>query len=104
MRQAPKVIKVYGRAKVAYLEGERIDREDLIFVPSERGWFPTIDTDNHFVYRQGKRLGSSLMCTCGSSAGIYLPDVYMRFTSVNKGRMVCCNSFMQTNRHGDGSS
>ncbi len=98
------VIKVYGRAKVAHLDGERIEREDRIFVPSERDWFYTIDTDNHFVYRQTKKPGSSLLCTCGATAGIYLPDVYTRFTSINKGRVICCNSMMQTGLHGDGSS
>jgi hypothetical protein len=99
------VIHVHGRAKIAYLDGERIEREDKIFVRSENSWFPTVDSDNHFVYRQTKRLGSSLMCTCGSSAGIYLYDAYMRFTSINKGRMICCNSFIQNNgKHGDGSS
>lgn len=104
MTASPKVIHVHGRAKVAYVEGERIDREESIFVPTERAWFPTIETDNHFVYRQTKRYGSSLMCTCGASAGIYLPDAYMRFTSVSRGRMICCNSFIQTGKHGDGSS
>lgn len=102
---APRVIHIHGRAKVAYVDGKRVDREDAVFVKSERGWFPAIDSDNHFVYRQDWKLGSSLMCTCGSSAGIYLYDAYMRFTSINKGRMICCNSFIQNEgRHGDGSS
>jgi len=102
---SPKVIHVHGRARVAFLDGERFDRQDTIFVPSEKSWFPTIDTDSHFVYRQTKKIGSSLMCTCGSSAGIYLYDAYMRFTSINKGRMICCNSFIQNEgKHGDGSS
>ena len=99
-----KVIKVYGRAKVAHLQGERFDREGTIFVPSEKAWFETIDTDNHFVYRQGKRSGSSLMCTCGGSAGIFQYDAYMKFSSVNRGRIIACITHMNTGKHADGSS
>ncbi len=97
------VIHVHGRARKAYVEGETIYREESIFVPSERAWFPTVDTNDHFVYRQEKRRGSSLMCTCGSIAGIYLPDVYMRFQSVYRGRMICCNALMQNRKHADGT-
>ena len=104
MTQAPKVIRIQGRARRAYDEGKEIYREDKIYVPSERAWFYTIDTDNHFVYRQDWRIGSSLVCSCGSTGGIYLPDVYMRFTSINRGRLICCNAMMQTGKHSDGSS
>jgi len=101
---APQVIHIHGTARKAYVEGETIYREDSIFVPSEPGWFPTIDTSDHFVYRQTKRQGSTLMCTCGSTGGIYLPEYYMRFTSINKGRMICCNSYIQNSGvHADGS-
>ena len=101
---SPRVIHVHGRAKVAYLQGERIEREEQIFVKSEGGWFQTIDTDNHFVYRQTKRFGSSLMCTCGGSAGIFQYDAYRQFSSVNRGRLVACITHMNTKRHADGSS
>lgn len=99
-----KVIRVYGRAKVAHLDGERIDRQDVIFVPSEKNWFQTIDTDNHFVYRQGKKIGSSLLCTCGSNAGIFAYDAYMKYDSTNKGRLIACISHMNSGKHGDGST
>jgi hypothetical protein len=101
---SPKVIHVHGRAKVAYLEGERIDREEDVFVPSEQGWFKTIDTDNHFVYRQGKRKGSTLMCTCGGIAGIFMYDAYRKFSSINRGRIVACVEHMNSGIHSDGSS
>ena len=99
-----KIIRIYGRAKVAHLDGERIDREDVIYVPSEKGWYQTIDTDNHFVYRQTKKFGSSLMCTCGSAAGIFMYDAYMKFSSINRGRIVACVTHMNTSKHGDGST
>jgi hypothetical protein len=101
---SPKVIRVYGKARIAYDNGERIERQEEIFVPSERGWFYTVDTFDHFVYRQERHTGSSLMCSCGSSGGIYNYDVYSRFTSINRGRLICCNALMQTGRHADGSS
>lgn len=99
-----KIIKVHGRAKVAHLDGERIDRQDEIFVPSERSWFYTIDTDNHFVYRQGRKIGSSLLCTCGGAAGIFMWDAYRKFSSINRGRIVACISHMNTSKHADGST
>ena len=98
------VIRVHGTAKIAHLDGERIDRRDLIFVRSEGGWFYTIDTDNHFVYRQTKKFGSSLMCTCGSVAGVFNYEAYARYTSTNRGRIVACVNHMQTGKHGDGST
>ena len=99
-----KIIRIHGRAKVAHLDGERIDREDVVFVKSEGGWFQTIDTDNHFVYRQTKKFGSSLMCTCGGAAGLFQYEAYMKYYSTNKGRIVACITHMNTGKHGDGSS
>lgn len=99
-----KIIHVHGRARVAYPDGQRIERLEEIFVPSEPGWFYTIDTDNHFVYRQGNKGGSSLMCTCGGAAGIFQYDAYMRFSSVNRGRIIACITHMNTSKHADGST
>lgn len=98
------IIKVHGRPRVAYLEGEKIEREDVIFVRSEGGWFRTIEYDNHFVYRQTRRIGSALMCTCGGVAGIFGYEAYARFSSTNMGRIVCCVSQINSGRHADGSS
>lgn len=101
---APKVIKVYGKARRANLEGQVIEREDVIFVPTERGWFRTIDTFDHFVFRRtAGAVGSTLMCTCGSIAGIFGFEAYGRFQSTNMGRIICCVSHMQAGLHADGS-
>ena len=99
-----KVIKVAGRAKRANLDGETIEREDEIFVPSYRSWFRTLDTHDHFVYRQRHKLGATLLCSCGSDAGIFQYDAYQRFMSTNKGQVVACVSLIQYGRHADGTS
>lgn len=101
---SPKVIKIYGRAKVAHLDGERFDREDVIFVPSEKNWFYTLPYDNHFVYRQRRKIGSSLLCTCGGAGGIFPYNTYMKYHSTNMGRVVCCVSQINTGFHADGST
>jgi hypothetical protein len=102
---SPKVIRVYGKAKRANFQGETIEREDLIFVPSERGWFRTIDTFDHFVYRRTRGTsGSTLMCTCGSAAAIFGFEAYGQFQSTNMGRIVCCITQMNTKQHADGST
>lgn len=99
------IIRVAGRAKRANVHGETIYREDLIFVPSERAWFRAIDTYDHFVYRRRRgTFGSTLMCTCGSPAGIFHYDAYSRFQSANMGRLVACIQHMQTGKHGDGTA
>ena len=99
-----KIIHVHGRARVAYPDGNRVEREESIFVKSEPGWFYTIDTDNHFVYRQTHKPGSTLMCTCGGTAGIFNYEAYRKFSSVNRGRIIACVTHVNTGKHADGSS
>lgn len=102
--EAPKIIRVYGKARRANFQGETIEREDTIFVRSE-GWLPTVDTFDHFVYRRKKgTVGSVLMCTCGSPAGVFGFEAYRQFQSINKGRTVCCILQMNTGKHADGSA
>jgi hypothetical protein len=101
---APKVIRVYGKAKRANFQGETIEREEVIFVPSERGWFRTIETYDHFVYRRTRgTVGSTLMCSCGSPAAIFGFEAYGQFQSTNMGRIICCISHMNNGVHADGS-
>lgn len=100
----PKVIRVYGKAKVAYVKGERVERQSQIFVPSYHEWYRTIEEDDlHFCYYNKRELGSTMMCTCGSTAGIYRFDVYRRFTSINRGQVIACTHYMETGIHADGS-
>jgi hypothetical protein len=101
---APKVIRVYGKARRANFFGETIEREDLIFLQSERAWFRAIDTYDHFVYKVPRNLpGPTIMCTCGSVAGTFQFDAYRQFQSVNMGTLVCCVAHIQNGQHNDGS-
>ena len=102
---APKVIRIYGKARVAYVNGERVDRPSEIYIPSYHQWFRTIEEDpTHFTYYNRRNPGSTMMCTCGSTAGIYRFDVYRRFTSVNRGEVIACTHYMERGKHADGVS
>ena len=102
--EAPKVIRVYGKARRANFQGDTIEREDVIFVRQE-GWLRAIDTQDHFVYRRRKgTVGSVLMCTWGSAAGVFGFEAYRQFQSTNMGRMVCCVTHMNTGKHADGAT
>lgn len=98
------VIRIAGVAKVAHLDGRTIERQDRIFVRSENAFYPTVDTYMHFVYKQTWKPGSTLMCTCGSVAGVFRYDAYGKYYSTNKGGMVCCVNHMQTGYHADGTA
>lgn len=103
--ETPKVIRIYGKARVAYVFGEKVERQNEIYVPSYRTWYRTVEEDpTHFSYYNKKRVGSTMMCTCGSPSAIYNPDVYMRFTSVNRGQIVACIHYMEHGKHADGVS
>ena len=101
---APLVIKVAGKARRANLNGQTIFRSEVIYVPSEHAAFRIIDTWDHFCYRQNQFLGPTLMCTCGSTAGIYNFDAYMQFQSTNMGRIICCQSLVENRHHADGTT
>lgn len=100
----PNVIKIYGKAKHVNLNGELIDREDVIFVKSEQGWFRIIDTVEHFCFRRKRgTFGSTLMCSCGSIAGIFGYPAYQQFQSENMGKLICCVTYINTRKHADGT-
>lgn len=98
------IVKVAGRAKVAHLDGKTIYREDRILVKSDNAVYPTSDTFAHFVYRQNWKPGPMLMCTCGSPAGAYNYEAYARFSNINMGAVVFCNSLVNNGYHADGST
>ena len=104
MTKAPVVIKVAGQARRANMDGLTIERKDEIFVPSYRQWFSQLDTHNHFCFRQEHRMGATLLCSCGSDAGIYNYPAYSKFQSTYVGEVVACTSLMQYGRHADGST
>lgn len=99
------VIRIYGKAKVARVDGEVVERQDAIFIPSHRQWYRTVEEDpTHFSYYNRRKLGSTMMCTCGSPAAVYTFDVYKRFTSVNRGQIIACIHYMENGKHADGVS
>ena len=104
MAQAPKVIKVYGRAKKANLDGLTIERQDEIYIPSHKQWVKQLDTYDHFCFRQEHRLGAGLLCSCGSDAGVFHYDAYIRFQSTYVGDVLACTSLIQYGKHADGST
>lgn len=104
MNKNIKVIKVLGRAKRANLDGLTIEREDEIFVPSYHQWFETLNTYDHFCFRQKHKMGATLLCSCGSDAAIFNYEAYRRFDSTYRGQIIACTSLIQYGKHADGSS
>lgn len=98
------IVKVAGKARVAHLDGKTIYREERVFVRSDNAVYPTVDTYAHFVYKQDWKLGSTLMCTCGSPAAVFRYDAYGKYYSTNMGGLVCCVAHMQQGVHADGST
>lgn len=84
-------------------DGKRVERAERIFLRSHRAWYYTMDYDNHFIYENPSRYGSSTLCTCGATAVVVNYDVYYQLSS-NKGAMLVCSYHMQSGRHADGSS
>lgn len=101
--KAPSVIRHYGKAVRANLDGMTIYREDLIYVKADHCTYRIIDTQDHFCYEQPLYLGPTLVCTCGSLAGIYGYEAYQQFQSTNQGRIICCTSLVENGCHADGS-
>jgi hypothetical protein len=98
------VIKHYGRPKEAIdLNGQRIERKDVIYVKTHKTWYPTLDYDNHFVY-MSNRVGSTMMCTCGSAAGVIDYHLYKKYQSRYEGPIIACLFQIQSGHHADGST
>lgn len=99
----PVVVKVAGKARRANVDGETVLREELIYVPSERSWVRQLDTYDHFCYYNKRKLGATMLCSCGSQANIYGYEAYRQFQSVNMGRVIACMSLVENKHHADGS-
>ena len=104
MPRIKQVIHQYGRpAKATMSNGDVIEREERIYVPSSHTFYPTLDYDNHFVYYY-KQIGSTLMCTCGSVAATFGYDAYRKYCSYGGEAVLGCVMHLQTGKHGDGST
>lgn len=104
MPKAPTVIHQLGRPEKAKLyNGDIVERQDAIFVPSYGAIFPCLEYDNHFIYYK-KQYGSTLMCTCGSTAAAFGYDAYEKYCSYMGERVLGCTMHLQTGKHADGST
>jgi hypothetical protein len=97
----PEVVRNIGRRKQATLPNGRIVE------PQERlqlsdGWYPTLNTENHFVYTT-THFGSRMLCTCGGEAALCGYHAYKQYSSYIGNEVVACLDFLQYGRHRDGS-
>lgn len=102
--KAPTVIKHAGQVNEAEVDGITIKRYPLIFIPTI-GTVKAAPTDNHFVFRDARRLGWTLFCTCGSpSVVISDPEVLGALGSSDRQLLVCFyQAAHMDHRHADGS-
>ena len=104
MPKAPVVIHQFGRpVKAKLLNGDIVERQEAIYVPSHRETIPCLEYDNHFIYYNGKQRGSTLMCTCGAPAAAFGYEAYRRYCSYMGERVLGCINHLQYGKHADGS-
>lgn len=103
MPNAPVVIHQYGRPHRARdVDGRVIERQEEIFFNGQ--WYHPMDYDTHFVYRTDKIGSATLMCTCGSPAGVIGHREYSKYTSKYYGEgIIACLFYTNNNCHSDGS-
>lgn len=101
MGTAPKVVRHVGQLNWVEVNGDRIERQELVYV-GEYGMVKAAPYDNHFVYRYAKRKGWTTFCTCGSPAVIVGYDAYKQMASP-QGMLLVCLSHTSSGRHADGS-
>lgn len=86
------------------LGGITVRREEKIFLPSYKQWFPVLPTSMHFCFRDASHpRGSTLFCTCGAPAIIVGFEAYNKHSSYIGNEVIACHSFIQYGRHADGS-
>jgi hypothetical protein len=99
-----RVIRHHGEAKYARnVDGQEVKREERIYLSSSREWMLALHTDNHFLYKS-KRIGASVLCTCGSPGITIGYQQYKQYSSFVGNEVLMCQSFVQNKKHADGSS
>jgi len=100
----PAVIKHYGTLNNARnVDGEQIQRESHLFLKTHNQWYPCLPTDNHFVYKSN-RIGSSVLCTCGSEVVVVGYKQYKQYQSWIGNEVLMCKLLATHGRHADGST
>lgn len=99
------VIKNWNDPKNAVtLSGHHVKRQEYIYLKSHQQAYPCLQTSMHFVYYDPTTpRGSTLMCTCGSSAGVFGYEGYKRWASWMGNEVIACTEFIQQGKHNDGS-
>lgn len=99
------IIKHHNDPRSAYtLKGDRVERTEQIFLPSDKQWYPVLQTSMHFCFRDPSNpRGTTLFCTCGSAAGVFGYEAYRHWSSFIGNEVIGCISFLQYKRHADGS-
>ena len=86
------------------LGGKNVHREQAIFLPSHKQWFPVLQTSMHFCFRDASQpRGSTLFCTCGAAAVIVGYHAYQKYNSYIGNEVVACHHHIQYGVHADGS-
>jgi hypothetical protein len=97
----PSVVRNVGRVKTARLSnGETVERSE--YLPMSGSMLPCLDVDIHFIYKT-KKLGSSILCSCGSPGVAVGFHEYKKYASYMGNEVIMCLSLAQTGRHSDGS-
>jgi hypothetical protein len=104
----PSVIRNWNTPNIAVtLSGHHVRREEAIFLASHERAYKCLPTGMHFCFKDpaaATRRGSTIMCTCGASAGVFGHEAYKRWTSVWYGsEVIACTEFIQQGKHADGS-
>lgn len=99
------IIKHHNDPKFAYtVKGDRVERKDQIYLPSDRQWYPVLQTSMHFCFRDASNpRGTTLFCTCGAPAIVVGYEAYRRLTSYIGNEVISCHHFIQYGVHADGS-
>lgn len=86
------------------LSGHQVIRQEAIYLKSHERAYVCLPTSMHFVYHDPTVIrGSTLLCTCGSAAGVFGYEGYKRWSSFIATEVIACNSFIQGGVHADGS-
>jgi len=99
------VIRNWNSPKSATtISGHIVTKQPALYLKSHERAYQTLPTAMHFVYYDPTvPRGSTLLCTCGSSAGVFGYEGYKRWSSFIATEIVACHNFIQYGVHADGS-
>ena len=96
--KAPNIIHHRGDLNKVTSDGKEFTRQEYIIIPTMGQKVKCTPYDNHFVYRDARKLGWVLFCTCGSPAVVINYDAYKNHGS-SQGALLACKAQIDTNEH-----